>query len=396
MHTEKRQGNHYYAMVNCRLFGESDFLLSEKNNNTDLALIVRDSRIEAIVARKDVPADCSQIDLNALRVLPGYIDLQLNGCGGVLFGETLDAATLDTMHSTNLRTGCTAFLPTLVSSDDQTMAQAVEVVRHYRHRHPDRVPGLHLEGPYINPDRKGIHDARVLRQPTPTAIDFLCRNSDVIRMVTLAPEVCPPGMIETLCAHGIVVSVGHTDATCAQIQAAEQAGVRMATHLHNAMRPLTSREPGVVGAVLESQTLCAGIIADGYHLAWENLRLAHRLMQDRLLLVTDGTPASGTTLESFMLGGHRVYCQDGQCRNLDGTLGGSALTMEQAVINALACGLPADAVCRMATINPARAIGLETTMGQLAAGQFANLTLVDPDFKVQGTVSGGELLLLNA
>ena len=358
-------------------------------------VIIKGDRISAagLAANIALPDDVQRIDLQGLTLSPGFIDLQLNGCGGVLFNSDITIDTLDTMHATNLHSGCTAFLPTLITCSDEDMQQAVAVVRQYRTVYPQRVPGIHLEGPYLNPERKGIHDVDVIRRPTPDMIDYLCANADAIAMVTLAPEVCPEGTVEKLSSAGIVVALGHTNATCAQAKAAETAGALFATHLHNAMSPLGSREPGVVGAIFDSYRSGAGIIADGHHLSWENLRIAHRLMADRLVLVTDATTPAGTDMETFAFAGQTIYHRDGKCSNGDGTLAGSALTMIEAVANSIRAGIEPQAAVRMASINAAKAIHIHRQMGSIAAGHFANLAIFDDSFTVQGSVSGGELKL---
>ena len=356
-------------------------------------IIIEGDRIAAagLASIIALPHDLQRIDLQGLTLSPGFIDLQLNGCGGVLFNSDITTDTLDIMHAINLRSGCTAFLPTLVTCSDEDMQQAVTVVRQYQAMYPHRVPGIHLEGPYLNPERKGIHDADFIRRPAPEMVDYLCTNADVIAMVTLAPEVCPAGTIEKLSSAGIVVSLGHTNATCAQAKAAETAGASFATHLHNAMSPLGSREPGVVGAVFDSHRLGAGIIADGHHLSWENLRIAHRLMADRLVLVTDATTPAGTDMDTFAFAGQTIYHRDGKCSNSDGTLAGSALTMIGAVANSIRAGIDPQASIRMASINAAKAIDAHQQLGSVSAGQFANLAIFDESFTVRGSVSGGEL-----
>lgn len=346
-----------------------------------------------LATNMDLPSDLQLINLQGLTLSPGFIDLQLNGCGGVLFNSDISIATLDTMHSVNLRSGCTAFLPTLITCSDDDIRQAINVVREYQALYPQRVPGLHLEGPYLNPERKGIHDQNYIRLPEADMIDYWCANADVIAMVTLAPEVCPAGTIEKLSSAGIVVSLGHTNATCAQAKAAETAGASFATHLHNAMSPLASREAGVVGAVFDSHRLGAGIIADGHHLSWENLRIAQRQMGDRLVLVTDATTPAGTDTKTFLFAGQTIYHHHGKCTNADGTLAGSALTMMAAVANSIRAGIEPQTAVRMATINAAKAIHVQKYMGSIAAGQFANLAIFDDSYMVRGTVSGGELRL---
>ncbi len=378
-----------YALVNFKP------LTGDPEQSSIDTIIIENGRISAIGKEEDVAGADSleKVDLGGLTLSPGFIDLQLNGCGGVLFNSDISIKTLDIMHEANLRSGCTAFLPTLITSSDEDMRQAVNVTREYMAMHPDRVPGVHLEGPYLNLQRKGIHDPDYIREPSSAMIDFFCKNADVIAMVTLAPEICPEGTIEKLSKAGIIVSIGHTNATCEQAKAAEKAGTTFATHLHNAMSPLGSREPGVVGAIFDSQTIGAGIIADGLHLSWENLRIAHRLMQDRLVLVTDATTPAGTDMETFVFAGQTIYHKDGKCSNADGTLAGSALTMIEAVANSIREGIEPQAVIRMATVNAAKAIHVDNEMGSIAVGQFANFAIFDDRYTMHGTVSGGELKL---
>ena len=354
------------------------------------ALYIKDQYIQAAGRLSEMPAHLDRIDAKGYYLSPGFIDLQINGCGGVLFNTDISENTLDIMHKTNLLTGCTTFLPTLITSGDEDMLKAIEVVRDYRNKHPERVPGLHLEGPYLNTARKGIHQEDLIRVPSDEMIERLCANADVISKLTLAPENAPAGAIEKLVNAGIIVSLGHTNATCAEAKAAEKAGARFVTHLHNAMTPLTSREPGVIGAVFDSDVIYAGIIADGYHLSWENLRIAHKIMQDRLVLVTDAVTPAGTDISEFNFAGKTILHKDGKCTGPDGTLAGSALTMIEAVSNSIEQGIKRDAVIRMATINAAKAIGVEDKMGKIEAGQFANIVLFDDRFSVKASISGGQ------
>ena len=357
------------------------------------AIVIAKGKIERVGNAADIASGIKQIDLQKLNLSPGFIDLQLNGCGGVLFNDDISTKTLDIMHETNLRQGCTTFLPTLITCDDDDIIQAIVVVHEYKALYPNRVPGLHLEGPYLNVKRKGIHNQDYIRTPTKAMINFFCENSDVISMITLAPEVCPEGVIEQLSDAGITVSIGHTDATCAEVIKAEKAGATFATHLHNAMRPLGSREPGVVGAIFDSQVLGAGIIADGHHLAWENLRIAWRLLQDRLVLVSDATTPTGTDMSTFGFAGQTIHHRSGKCTNADGTLAGSALTMMASVANSINAGIQPQAVIRMASINAAKAINVQDKMGTIEVGKYANIAIFDDNFILKGSVDGGELRL---
>ena len=358
-------------------------------------ILVSGNKIQMTGEIADLPANCPLYDLQGLNISPGFIDLQLNGCGGVLLNSAITEETLNIMHATNLRTGCTTFLPTLITCGDEDMIKAINLVRDYKEKYPERIPGIHLEGPYLNPVRKGIHDQSFIRQPDQSMIDFMVANADAISMVTLAPEMCPEEMIRQLANAGITVALGHSDASAEQVQKAEEAGARFVTHLFNGMNQLQNRAPGIVGATFASDVLGAGIIADGYHVDWSNLLLARKVMGDRLVLVTDATPAAGTDIKTFEFAGQTIYHENGKCFGKDGTLGGSALTMIGAVQNCVKQGISLTEAIRMATINPASYIHTENPMGDIQAGHYANMILFNDELEVCGSISGGTLELVN-
>lgn len=373
----------------------TNFALPADFTDTELvdvkSIVVNEGFIGQVSTEPVPDKNIEVIDLGGDMLAPGFIDLQLNGCGGVLFNSDISEATLDVMHDTNLRFGCTSFLPTLITCSDSDMDKAIEVVRSYQEKHPERVPGLHIEGPYINKLKKGIHDENHIRTLSSERVDYLCEHADVITMLTLAPEVCHSSYITRLSQAGIVVSIGHSNATLKEVREAEQAGASFVTHLFNAMSQLQSREPGVVGATFSGSKLGAGIIADGYHLDWNNLRLSQQLLNDRLVLVTDAATPAGTDMESFTFAGQTVYHANGKCTSKNGTLGGSALTMIEAVRNCITQGISGRDALQMATANPARVIAMDKMMGTIRFGSYANFVLLDRDYNVKGTVSGGHL-----
>ena len=375
-----------YALTNCTLYTGFEVL-------TDHALVIDGADIRAIVPTPDLPVECDRFDLQGLNVSPGFIDLQLNGCGGVMFNDAIAASTLDTMHQTNLRSGTTNFLPTLITTSDQDMQAAISVVRHYQQQQPASVLGLHFEGPYLNPQRKGIHNGAYVRSPEAAMVAAIAAaGSDIVKLVTLAPEAVSPATIRTLCEAGIAVSAGHTNATYDQAMTGFEQGVTLVTHLFNAMSPWQSRQPGTVGAALNHPDIYAGIIADGHHVHFASIALAHKLKGDKLFLVTDATPPAGTTLDSFVIGGQQVYYRDGKCVSAEGTLGGSALTMAAAIANCVQqVGIPLNEALRMATLYPARAINLADQLGTLAAGRLANLAIFNPALQVSAVVDRGHL-----
>lgn len=375
-----------YALTHCRLY-TGDQELSHQ------ALIIEGDRILDIVPQAQIGTDLPTLDGQGLSAAPGLIDLQLNGCGGVMVNDAITAATLDTMHRTNLKSGTTSFLPTLITSPDADMIAAMELVQTYRQTHPYPVLGLHLEGPYLNPERRGIHNLAQIRPADLTTVKAIAAaGPEVVRLITLAPEMVPPTMITILAEAGIVVSAGHSNASYEEALAGFAAGITMVTHLFNAMSPWQGRHPGLVGATFSADPVYAGIIADGHHVHFGSICLAHRLKPERLLLVTDATPPVGTQTDSFIIGGQRVFYRDGKCISADGTLGGSALTLIEAVANSVTqLHLPLAEALRMASLYPARAIGVDHHLGRLAPGYVANLVLLDPQTQtVRGVIDRGQ------
>lgn len=374
-----------YALTNCILHtGHQDL--------THHALLIEGETIVDVIPEAQLAVGVSVIDLTGKHVAPGFIDLQLNGCGGVMFNDAITVETLDTMHRTNLKSGTTSYLPTLITSPDQDMLRAIDLVTEYRKHSPHNVLGLHLEGPYLNPKRKGIHNEAYIRKPNRVMIEKIAgAGSDVVKLITLAPEQVEVNEIRLLANQGIVVSAGHTDATFEQAIYGFEAGVRMVTHLFNAMSPWLGRSPGMVGAVLSRADVYAGIIADGYHTHFASIALAQKLKQDKLILVTDATPPVGTEMSSFVIGGHEVFYKDGKCVSADGTLGGSALTLIEAVANSVRyLNLPLAEGLRMASLYPAQAIGVDQRLGRIAPDYVANLAIFDNEFQMAGVVDRGK------
>jgi N-acetylglucosamine-6-phosphate deacetylase len=376
-----------YALTNCILYTGEQQLVNH-------ALLIDDTRIVDIIPRSNLSTEHPIIDLAGNNVAPGFIDLQLNGCGGVIFNDDITSNTLDRMHRTNLKSGTTSFLPTLITTSDEDMLNALEVVKEYRKHTLYNVLGLHLEGPYLNPKRKGIHNETYIRKPDRAMLQRIAASGrETVKLVTLAPEMVDADDIRLLVDQGIVIAAGHSDATFEQGVAGFDAGIRMATHLFNAMSPWLGRSPGMVGAVFSRAEVYAGIIADGEHVHYGSIRLAKMLKQDKLLLVTDATPPVGAQMDSFWIGGQEVFYRNGKCVAADGTLGGSALTMIQAVANCVRyVNMPLPEALRMASTYPAQVIGMNHEMGRIAPGYIANLTIFDADFHVTGMVNYGHYL----
>ncbi|ELV8802469.1 N-acetylglucosamine-6-phosphate deacetylase [Vibrio vulnificus] len=373
-----------YALTNCKIYTGSDVL-------SEHALIIENDLITSIIPAADLPSGIEVKDLAGANVSPGFIDLQLNGCGGVMLNDEITAETMQIMHEANLKSGCTSFLPTLITSSDADMRAAITAAREYHAKYKNQSLGLHLEGPYLNVMKKGIHSVDYIRPSDTSMVDFICENADVVAKVTLAPELNDPEHIEKLRNAGIVVSIGHTNATYAEARKGFEAGITFATHLFNAMTPMVGREPGVVGAIYDTPDVYAGIIADGFHVDYANIRIAHKIKGEKLVLVTDATAPAGANMDYFIFVGKKVYYRDGKCVDENGTLGGSALTMIEAVENTVEhVGIALDEALRMATLYPAKAIGVDGYLGRIKKGYIANLTIFDRDFNVKATVVNGQ------
>jgi N-acetylglucosamine-6-phosphate deacetylase len=375
-----------YALTHGRIYTGHEIL-------DDHAMVIANGLIERICPQADLPSGIEQRSLNGAILAPGFIDVQLNGCGGVQFNDSPDAVTVETleiMQKANEKSGCTSYLPTLITSSDELMKQGIRVMREYLAKYPNQALGLHLEGPWLNIVKKGTHNPDFVRKPDHELVDFLCANADVITKVTLAPEMVPADVITRLVDAGIVVSAGHSNATLKEAKVGFRAGITFATHLYNAMPYITGREPGLAGAIFDEADVYCGIIVDGLHVDFANVRNAKRLKGDKLCLVTDATAPAGAHIDEFIFAGKTIYYRDGLCVDENGTLSGSALTMIEGVRNLVEhCGIALDEVLRMATLYPARAIGVDKQLGSLAPGMVANLTAFTRDYKITKTIVNG-------
>jgi N-acetylglucosamine-6-phosphate deacetylase len=330
-------------------------------------------------------------DLGGGYLLPGFIDAQVNGGGGALFTDTPTVATIATMGAAHRRFGTTGFLPTLISDDLDAVATAIGAVDEAIAAGAPGVLGIHIEGPFLSSDRKGIHDASKFRILDDAAFDLLTSLRRGKTLVTLAPEATTPQMIRRLVDAGIVVAAGHTNADYDTIRAALEAGLSGFTHLFNAMSPLTSREPGAVGAALEDEESWCGLIVDGRHVHPAVLRVALRARRrDRFMLVTDALSSVGMAEKSFTVQGRAIRVVDGVCVDENGTLAGSDLDMASAVRNVMAIAdLSVAEAVALASATPAAFLGLSAELGAIAPGLRADLVLADSELKVRRTWIAG-------
>ena len=373
------------ALVNARVMTADGF-------DDDSALLVDGADIVGLVGRDDERLRWAERhDLRGAYLVPGFIDCQVNGGGGVLFNDAPTVDTIRRIGDAHARFGTTGFLPTLISDDTGAMRSAIAAVDQAIDAHVPGVLGIHLEGPYLAPDRRGIHDAANFRIPDSADIELVSSLRHGRTLVTLAPERVGEHAILELTGRGVVVAAGHTAADYETMRIALAAGVRGFTHLFNAMTPLQSREPGVVGAALEDPASWCGLIVDGEHLHPAALRIALAAKpRGKIFLVTNAMPPVGSKQATFKLNGETITCRDGKCINSAGTLAGSALDMASAVRNTIAQGgVGLVEAVRMASTYPAEFLGLDATHGRIAAGCRADLVVLDDSLHVRETWIAG-------
>ena len=356
------------------------------------ALLLADGTIRDIVADDAVPATARGSRLAGGTLAAGFIDLQVNGGGGVMFNDAPTAATIAAIGRAHRAFGTTGFLATFISGARADMARAVAAVREAMDSGEPGVLGIHFEGPHINPARRGAHDARAIRPPAEGDIDLLASLGAGRTLVTLAPECVTPADIAALAARGVIVAAGHSEANADTMDTAMAHGLTGVTHLFNAMGPLGHREPGAAGAALTRDRLACGIIADGAHVHWDVLRLAWRAKpRGTLFLVTDAmAPVGAPDAGVIRIGNETVRTVGGCLRLADGRLAGSLLNMGQAVRNCVMhAGIPLADALAMAAAYPADFLGLGESRGRLAPGLRADLVWLDDDLRVRATWIGG-------
>ena len=357
------------------------------------ALVVNGDRVEGIIAA-DSPTDAQRVALGGGILAPGFIDLQVNGGGGVQFNLTPDVPSIATICKTYARFGTTACLPTLITDTRQNTALAVAAGISAMEQGVPGFLGLHLEGPHLSVARKGAHDPALIRPMDEGDLVALlaARQRLPNLLTTVAAETVTPNQITRLTEGGVIVSIGHSNATYVAAKAAAEAGASMVTHLFNAQSQIGNREPGVVGAALDLGGLWAGLIADGIHVDAATIGIALRAKRGpgRVFLVTDAMSPTGTDTASFELTGRMVYRKDGALRLADGTLAGADLTMIDAVAYVhKTLGLPLEEALRMASLYPAEAIGIDGERGTLAPSKRADFVHLGDDLEMRRTVIGG-------
>lgn len=367
-------------------------ILTERGFESDACVLVEDGHIVAVLHGAP-PSGGERIDLQGGFLVPGFIDVQVNGGGGVLFNNDTSVEAITAIARGHRQYGTTGLLPTLISDDAAVMRRAIEATRSAIAQGVPGVLGIHLEGPYLAPARKGTHDAGKFRVPDADEIAMATALDNGVTVITLAPERVPVATIRALVERGAIVCAGHTAGSFDDTRAGLDAGITGFTHLYNAMTPLQGREPGVVGAALGDAHSWVGVIVDGVHVHPASLRVALAAKpRGKVLLVTDAMPMVGSSNPSFDLYGETITAIDGVVRNAAGSLAGSALDMASAVRNTVnLLGLSLDEACRMAAQYPAEFLGLGGELGRIAPGYRADLVLLDADVHVQRSwISGIE------
>lgn len=381
-------------------------ILTPQEELTDCVIVVESGVITGIGHRDEVhiPPGAKDYVASGMTVIPGFVDVHIHGAGGHDAMEASEAA-LDKITSTVSRFGTTSIVATTVTAPIEDTCRSLAGIAQYIRDHEKssanatentrfgaEILGIHLEGPFINPRRRGVHPVGSIVQPSVEIFEkFRAAAGGYLRIVTIAPEL--PGalaLIAAAVADGVVVGIGHTDADYAQARAAIRAGARHAVHVYNAMRPFTHRDPGIISAVLTDTDVTAEIIADGIHVAGPAIQILLGTKGfDTVLLVSDGTAATGMRDGSYRLGNFEVTVKDGVCRNSEGKLAGSTLTIDRALRFVVEIGVPLTDAVRMATILPARRLGVAGKKGILAVGADADLVVLTPDLQVAGVMTRG-------
>ncbi|OJT97965.1 MAG: N-acetylglucosamine-6-phosphate deacetylase [Rhizobium sp. 63-7] len=372
-----------------------------QNWHEDKALVFSNGLIESLAVATDLPADAERVDAAGSLLVPGFIDLQVNGGGGVMLNSEPTVDGIRQICAAHARFGTTALLPTLITDTPEITAATIAAGKQAREMHVPGFLGLHLEGPHLSLSRKGAHDPALIRPMTDTDLDRLlaCKGSFEALLITVAAENVTIAQVEKLAAAGFIVSLGHTDTTYDTAVSYAAAGARMVTHLFNAMSPLGHRQPGVVGAALETASLFAGLIADGFHVDPASIGIALRAKKGpgKIFLVTDAMSTIGTELKSFTLNGREILREGGRLTLADGTLAGADIDMLSSVrFIHEKLGLSLDEALRMASLYPAEAVGLQDRYGSLKTGQHASFVVLTPDLDMQSTWIGGDCVYRQA
>ncbi|TPK70468.1 N-acetylglucosamine-6-phosphate deacetylase [Mesorhizobium sp. B2-4-18] len=377
-----------FALTGARIFDGDDW-------HEGAALVVRDGLVEAMLPQGALPRDIRAVDTGGGMLVPGFVDIQVNGGGGVMLNDHPDVASIETICRAHAPFGTTALLPTLITDTPAITAAAIAAGEAAALQKVPGFLGLHLEGPHLSIARKGAHDPALIRPMTDAdqAMLIAARQKLPVLLTTIAPESVDPARVKALAKAGIIVSLGHSDTGHATAKAFAEAGASVVTHLFNAMSQIGNREPGLAGAAIDIGTLSAGLIADGIHVHPATIRIALDAKQGpgRIVLVTDAMATIGTEMSSFTLNGRTIYRRDGSLRLADGTLAGADLDMISAIrFMHRTVGLELSEVLRMASLYPAQAIGQSHRLGRFANGTAADIVALSDNLDIGSVWIGGD------
>lgn len=346
------------------------------------AIIVKEDKVVEILPVSEIPEQIHLSERNADLIIPGLADLQIYGGGGVLFSAHLTKEALDTMTNGIIASGTTTFLVTLATNSPEVFNKAIEIVK--ANPHSSR-PGIHFEGPYLNPVKKGAHVEAYIRKPGLKEVkELLARAEGVIKMITLAPELCSPEVIDLLLENDIIISAGHSNASYIQGTEGFNRGIQTSTHLFNAMSPLHHRDTGLPGAVYNHPRAMASIIPDGIHVDYATIEISKKIMGDRLFLITDAVEA--TTEEPYI-----HIPAEGRFTLPDGTLSGAAISMLQGVKNCIKhCNISMEEAVKMGSSIP-RSLLKSQKPGNISAGNSADFLILDKEWNLLDVIFEGKI-----
>lgn len=365
------------ALVNCTIYSD--------NIVRDNAVVVIDNGVIVEVADRP-PGNAELIDLAGSNIAPGMIDIQVNGGEELYFSDNPDTAALQNVYESSVKHGATHILPCLISSPKEKILQAIETVRSFKAKN-NGIIGMHLEGPFINPEKRGAHSAAIIRKPTNAELEEIIRyGKDTIKMISIAPEMFTDDQLDMLQQSGIVVSAGHSNMNYKQAQYYFNKGIKIVTHLYNAMTQMGHREPGIVGAVFNNNNVYAPVILDGAHCDYAAAQIAYKIKKDKLILLSDAA-FLGRKKQKFDSPLLDAILLDGYYRNKEGNLAGAAISIIEAVQNAINhVHIPLKEAVQMATVNVAKAIGMEDKLGKIEKGYPASFINFNNDFSACETM----------
>jgi len=344
-------------------------------------VVIENGQIEKVVSGSETEPGLDVTDLGDTMILPGWVDAQVYGAAGFLLAQYPTPDTLRAMNDEFIKTGTVAFLPTIASNPPETVKKCIDAVRKYLDNNGKGVTGLHLEGPWFNEKKRGAHIREWIHPPSKQEVSELLKYGDgIIRVITLAPEVCGEGIIEMILEHGVIVSAGHSDATYAEAKGGFQRGIKTVTHLYNAMSSLHHREPGLVGATLHHPDVTSSIIPDGHHVSYEAISIAKKMMGHRLFAITDAVTETSDGPYRHHLVGDKYEC--------NGILSGSALTMHKAFKNLVEkVKISLEESARMCSLYPALAIGCGNRYGKIAPGYAGQFLAINKQLEMAAVIT---------